>query len=159
MTNYAQISTVAAVAQLQASFAAQQAGIAQAAAQSILTTPVAWTPTDASGASITFTSASGQWYIVGNLVVVEFSITYPGVTGATIPAILGNLPISVPNNSFAINSALCVVSNMSSATAVLLVTVPNSTTASLYNPVTQANITNNLLVGATLKCVLTYSAV
>ncbi len=159
MTSLANIETVAAVAQLQASFAAQQAAIAQAAAASILTSPASWTPTDASLANLTFTSASGQWYIVGNLVVVEFSITYPGIIGTTYPAILGNLPISVPNKSFAINSALCVVSNMSSATAVLLITVPNSTTASLYNPVTQANITNNLLAGATLKCVLTYSAV
>ena len=158
MTSLANIDTVAAVAQLQASFAAQQAGIAQAAAASILTAPASWTPTDASGASITFVSATGQWYTVGHLVVAQLAITYPGAVVSTAAAIIGGLPVPVPNNTFATSVAICAVTNMGSPTGVALVAVQNSSYASCYNPVAQANIENVSLSGATIKCTLIYSA-
>ncbi len=158
MSNLAQVNTVAAVAVIQASIAAQQAGIATAAAASILSTPSAWTPTDASGGANAFINVIGQSCLIGNMVVAEFVLTYPGSVSSGSSTAKITLPTPVPNQTFAKAAAPCIVSGMGTATGVLLVAVPNSSTALFYNPVTQANITNTLLAGATVTCTIMYMA-
>ncbi len=163
MTNsaqLAQVNTVAAVATLQASFAAVQAGIAQAAAQSILTAATSWTPIDGSGGTNSLVNVSAQYLQVGNIVIAQFRLTYPGtVSGGSDNATIGALPVAVPNNVFANSVSGCLVSGMGTPSAVSLVTVPNTSTAQFFNPVTQANITNTQLAGATVWCSLQYTAV
>jgi hypothetical protein len=51
-----------------------------------------WTPTDASGASLSLTAA-GNYTKIGRLVTVRFSITYP-TTSSTSSAIIGGLPFT-----------------------------------------------------------------
>lgn len=50
-------------------------------------------PTDASGAGLTFTGATGFYYVIGNLVWALFSGTYPS-TGSGVNAIIGGLPFT-----------------------------------------------------------------
>jgi hypothetical protein len=53
-----------------------------------------WTPTDASGASLTFTSVSATYRRIGDLVTLQCSLTFP-TTADTNPVKIGGLPISV----------------------------------------------------------------
>jgi hypothetical protein len=59
----------------------------------------AWTPTDQSGASLTFTAVNAQFCRIGNLVFVYGSLTYPSTADATQSKI--SLPVAVPNQSYA----------------------------------------------------------
>ena len=52
-----------------------------------------WTPTDASGAGLTFAAASGTYTKIGRQVTLTWSIVYP-VTGDISPAVLGGLPFT-----------------------------------------------------------------
>lgn len=58
-----------------------------------------WTPTDQSGASLTFTSVSAQYCVYGNLVFAYGTLTYP--TTASIANATISLPVPVPNQSYA----------------------------------------------------------
>lgn len=51
----------------------------------------AWTPTDGSGAGLTFTQAAATAIKIGKLVFVSGRVTYP-VTADTNGAVIGNLP-------------------------------------------------------------------
>jgi hypothetical protein len=56
----------------------------------VTTTPIAWTPIDASGAGLTLTG-SGQYIVIGKLVMFTVSFTYP-TTSNTATAYIGGLP-------------------------------------------------------------------
>ena len=62
------------------------------AALAPLSAPVtgSWTPVDASGAALALT-AVGRYVRIGNLVMVQANITYPGTANGG-PAMLGGLP-------------------------------------------------------------------
>lgn len=51
-----------------------------------------WTPIDASGASLSFTSASGVYTQIGNMVIASCTFTYPSTANGS-PAIVGGLPV------------------------------------------------------------------
>lgn len=55
-----------------------------------------WTPTDASGASLSLTSDSCVYVRIGRLVTATFFITYPSTTNGN-PAKIGNLPFTSLN--------------------------------------------------------------
>lgn len=55
-----------------------------------------WTPTDASGAGLTFTTATGLYTKIGRLVVATFRVIYP-VTANGSNAIIGGLPFASGN--------------------------------------------------------------
>ena len=58
-----------------------------------------WTPTDVSGAGLTFANVTGAFYTkVGNLVTCWFEFSYPA-TGNTAPAAIGGLPFASKNVS------------------------------------------------------------
>ena len=108
-----------------------------------------WTPTDASGASLTFASASGKYTRIGRMVFAEFYIVYP-TTANTNHAIIGGLPFTVGSGvggGFA--PAYFSIQNSWQCNA-------GATTASAYN-VTGGGITNVNLTGATLSGVLSYN--
>lgn len=54
-------------------------------------TASSWTPTDASGAGLTFSIAVGSYQVSGNLCYFEFNVTYP-VTANSAVAKIGGLP-------------------------------------------------------------------
>ena len=56
-----------------------------------------WTPTDGSGASLSFTSANGKYTKIGRAVFVEFRVTYP-VTVTASNAVIASLPFTNTNN-------------------------------------------------------------
>jgi len=53
----------------------------------------AWTPTDASGAALTFTSVTAYYYKIGKLVFAAARLTYP-VTADGSAALIGGLPFA-----------------------------------------------------------------
>ena len=55
-----------------------------------------WTPTDTSGAGLTFSSVVAQYVKVGTLVVAQMSVTYPSTANGNQAAI-GNLPFATAN--------------------------------------------------------------
>lgn len=56
----------------------------------------AWTPTDTSGAGLTFSSASGTYEKVGRQVTARAFVIYPATASATV-ARIGPLPFTVAN--------------------------------------------------------------
>jgi hypothetical protein len=59
-----------------------------------------WTPVDASGAGLTFTSVSAAYTKIGNMVFAYGRLTYP-TTVSGVPAVIGGLPFTVANNLYA----------------------------------------------------------
>lgn len=54
-----------------------------------------WTPTDASGASLSFTTSYAKYTKIGNLVTATCYVTYP-TTASTAAAKIGGLPFVCP---------------------------------------------------------------
>ena len=57
-----------------------------------------WTPTDVSGAGLTFTNVGSSYVKVGQMVLVQMYINWP-VTGNTNGTQIGGLPFEVTNNN------------------------------------------------------------
>lgn len=57
-----------------------------------------WTPTDASGAGLTFSAAYGYYIKVGKMVYVQAKIIYPS-TGSSANNSLGGLPFAMNNSN------------------------------------------------------------
>ena len=57
-----------------------------------------WTPTDVSGAGLTFTNVGSSYVKVGQMVLVQMYINWPVTSDAT-GAQLGGLPFTVTNNN------------------------------------------------------------
>ncbi len=55
-----------------------------------------WTPVDGSGAGLSFTSASGNWFRIGEMVVATGTVTYPVTANATA-AKIGGFPFAFEN--------------------------------------------------------------
>jgi hypothetical protein len=111
--------------------------------------PTAWTPVDASGASLTFTGASGLYVVCYKVVYFTFALTYP-TTANTSFAKIGGLPTasisSGPGNpiggSLGYDSAL--------TTSVFLVGPQGATSFAMYTNGSSA-IQNVTFTGATLQ--------
>lgn|ERR1700733_133254 len=111
-----------------------------------------WTPTDQSGAGLTFTSVSAQFCQYGNLVFAYGTLTYPSTVDATNAKI--SLPVGVPNQPYA---AVSSVSGSSAATSLVMRSVINSSTAVFF---TSAGVqtTNVQLTLQVLHFMLIYPA-
>jgi hypothetical protein len=57
-----------------------------------------WTPTDASGAGLSFTNASGYYTRSGNIVTLFGRVTFPA-TASGVGVAIGGLPFTVANNN------------------------------------------------------------
>lgn len=57
-----------------------------------------WTPTDASGAALSFSGAGGSYYRFGNLVIAMFALTFPSTANGS-NAKIGGLPFAAINTS------------------------------------------------------------
>lgn len=65
---------------------------------SIVGSTTSWTPSDASGATLSFTSVSGSYLLFGGMVVAWGALTYPATADASNVKI-GGLPIKVRNTT------------------------------------------------------------
>lgn len=125
--------------------------IAQGGAPSFIA-PTAWTPTDGSGASLTFTSVSAEYAVVGNIVLASAQLTYP-TTASGASAIISGLPYAIPNHGYATSPDLLYVVGAAAAT---IVTVINSSTAAIFSLTTGSAVTNATLSAKTVAFQLAY---
>jgi hypothetical protein len=114
--------------------------------------PAAWTPTDASGATLTFSTISAEYTVVGNLVIASARLTYPS-TANTDAAIIGGLPYPIVNEGYAQAPEIAYVAG---AAAVLLVPVIGSSTAAIYAIASGSAVENVTLSGKTISFQVAY---
>jgi hypothetical protein len=70
-----------------------------ASAPPVSSAPIAWTPTDQSGAALVFTAVAAFYQQIGNLVFVWGTLTYPSTADGSNSLI--SLPVAVPNQQYA----------------------------------------------------------
>lgn len=93
-----------------------------------VTAPASWTPTDQSGAGLAFTSVSGAYCKIGNMVFVYGTLTYPSTSNGNNATI--SLPVAVPNQTYAGQVGSYIGSSL---TNLVIRAVPNSSTANVVN--------------------------
>lgn len=116
--------------------------------------PTAWTPTDGSGAGLTFAGVSANYSRIGNMVFAYAQLTYPSTAnGAT--AMLSGFPVAFPAATY---SQQCSVS-FSNVTGGVVRVVPTAgtSTATVYSAVGAA-VTNTTMSTAQLNIMCIYPA-
>lgn len=111
-----------------------------------------WTPTDSSGASLTFSGISASYTVLGNLVFAYARFTYPA-TASGASAVVGGLPFTCATPTYAAVPAN-LTGNASFSFAPILEVNRAGTAFGIYdnfngNPITNAqlaNSTQNVLV-------------
>lgn len=118
-----------------------------------LVNPTSWTPTDASGGGLTFTSVSANYVRIGNMVFAYATLTYPSTADGN-SATLGGLPVTTANAGYA---KQCSLTLSSSANGQRLQPVQNSTSIAVLT--TQgAGVTNAQMSGAVVTFTCIYPA-
>jgi len=111
-----------------------------------------WTPTDASGAGLTFSTAVGNYTKIGRVVTGSFRVTYP-TTVSSAQIIIGGLPFTVNNTE----ANYCFVGCYSNATTTVSgETATNTTTMYFYVMGTFTASPNSNLSGKTVRGTFTY---
>ena len=108
-----------------------------------------WTPTDGSGAGLSFSSASGSYVRIGRQVTLIFSVTYPG-TANTSSAKLGGLPFSASTGNLASGGYITYTSYIGTISL-----LSATSTANFYNGNSVA-LTNTNLGGRDIRGVIIY---
>lgn len=113
-----------------------------------------WTPTDASGGSLTFTGTSGNCYYTrtGNLVTCVFSVTYP-TTLDTNSARISGLPFTSKSSTNAIAGGQLSFTNYGSFLSILIDT---GGTAFYFWNSSGSLVTNATCSGKTFRAVIQY---
>lgn len=108
-----------------------------------------WTPTDASGATLTLSTATGQYVKVGQFVYASFVVVYPATADATAMKI-GSLPFTAQS----VNGQGGAVSYTNYGTAITLNLPSGTTTVVAYKfdgtVPTNANLSEKTITGAVL---------
>jgi hypothetical protein len=114
-----------------------------------------WTPTDASGAGLTFTSVTAKYSVSNNVVTAQFRLTFPTTVNASTISI-GGLPVATNSTggSFVTNG-LCF-SGASSPNSLLLTSSAQNTTTFQPQGGTGLSPTNANLSTFVMSCMLTY---
>lgn len=110
-----------------------------------------WTPTDASGASLTFGTVSANYTRYGNVVVASATLIYPS-TADTSSAKIGGLPVTAGSGPGPI---FIILNNGGSIPTAGFVTASN-TTFVIVNSTSAAAVTNANLSGIRLNFTVTY---
>lgn len=114
-----------------------------------------WTPTDNSVAGLSFTNVSAKYQVIGNMVYAYARLTYP-TTSNGASASIGGLPLTVPNQTYALISAL--VQTSGGSPPIMLTPAQNATTANFVNLSTGAALTNANMSTLTPNFCLIYPA-
>jgi hypothetical protein len=104
-----------------------------------------WTPTDQSGAGLTFAAASGNYTKIGREVSYRAVIIYPSTADVNLVEI-GGLPFTVPNNN---QSRGGYVTYSTASVLSYAITIQNSTKVGLTDN-TGTSLTNVQLTGAVI---------
>lgn len=134
-------------------FVTQSAAAAAAAAIAALTQTGSWTPTDASGAGLTFTSVSAGYTKIGNMVFAYAALTYPATADGS-NSLIDGLPLATANAQYA---RQCSLTKASTAGVTYLFPTINSTQVSPRGP-SNTNLTNASLSTFTLNFNCIYPA-
>lgn len=113
-----------------------------------------WTPTDASGASLTFSTANGNYTVIGNMVFAYFDIQWPSTANGS-SAKIGGLPVTSANLDTAIVCMAVAQSGAAGSPTIFLEVTQNGTTANLINQAFSA-ITNATMSTAEIRGILIY---
>jgi hypothetical protein len=106
-----------------------------------------WTPTDVSGASLSFSVALGTYTRVGRMFMAGFSVTYP-VTASGANADIGAVPFTVANSATARTG---LVSFSATATPLIYCAPTQNTTDFLFINSAGAIATNANLSGTNVR--------
>jgi hypothetical protein len=113
-----------------------------------------WAPVDGSGAGLSFTSASGHWFRIGEMVVATGTLTYP-VTADATAAKIGGFPFAFEN--IAANRVSGSLTFSTVAGVQKIYPELTLTTASLLSDI-GAGVTNANCSGGTFGFCVTYLA-
>jgi hypothetical protein len=117
--------------------------------------PTSWTPTDNSGAALSFSSVSANYVRMGNMVFAYFSLTYP-VTADGSAASIAGLPVAVPNHPYAQTTS--TLSSSGGSIDILASMIQSTSTFKLINSAGSAVVTNANLSTLTIAGCLIYPA-
>jgi hypothetical protein len=117
-----------------------------------ITPPLSYTPTDQSGATLTFTSVNAQYVQVGNLITVYGTLTYPSTANGSSAKI--SLPVTAANST---NAAVPCAVFSSAVASLLLVVNANAANASFKVDISGA-VLNSQLSTAVISYICTYPA-
>ena len=109
-----------------------------------------WTPSDASGAGLTFTSVSGWYSRTGDLVIATANFTYPATVDASA-AVIGGLPFAVLAGAL----PSCVL-DANQGKVIVARGVSGQTKAALYSAEGAVAMTNADMTGVVVKFTLAY---
>ena len=114
-----------------------------------------WTPTDASGAALSFTGVNATYTKIGNLTVARFTVTYPATADGTAASI-GGLPFTAKTVTNA--AGACTLAYNNNGTAVMLYVLPTSKAINVYNAASGATVSNATLSTREIDATCTYQA-
>jgi hypothetical protein len=115
--------------------------------------PASWTPADASGASLTFSTVTAIYTRLGNAVTAQFTLTYPSTANGSSTAISG-LPVASNTSGAGLTAGTCT-SNATSELVQNVVIPSNSTTMNFFN-VNNTRPTNTQMSTFVLNCFVHY---
>lgn len=122
--------------------------------------PKTWTPTDGSGASLTFTSVSAGYFKIGTLVTVFGRVTYPSTANGA-GAVIAGLPFPVADTA----QAACAIGTVNSDAvfgvgSLALLPTQNDSNAGIWpmNGTGAGQVINSAISTHTLKFIMTYPA-
>ena len=117
-----------------------------------------WTPSDQSGAALTFTSVMAIYSKVGNIITAHFRFTFPSTASAST-VLIGGLPIATSSSGppTAVMNGICGTTAATPNALVGVFAAPNSTNFGLLNSA-GGQPTNVTLTTATIFGTITYLA-
>lgn len=118
----------------------------------IVTACTSWTPTDQSGAALTFTAVNAQYCQYGNIVFAYGTLTYPSTADGSVGKI--SLPVAVPNQSYAVVTGTVTNSGGNN----VLKTIQNTSTATFSTLTAGASTLNSSLSTKTINFFIAYPA-
>lgn len=130
--------------------------VSQAASTDLSDTTAAttWTPTDTSGAALTFTSVTGNFSKSNKTCVGNFRLTFPATADVTPVQI--SLPCTVANNGSPA-AGLCFTGAASPNGTLVILGIANSTNAQFINLTgSSTQTTNTNLTAKVLTCSFTF---
>lgn len=112
----------------------------------------AWTPSDASGAALSFTNVDAAYQTIGNFVHAYFSLTYPATADGTA-SLIGGLPTNAVNGNR--GNVAAILQNNGGAGLTMAVMIKNTTTFGIWNAI-NAHIVNSALSTLTISGIIIY---
>lgn len=114
-----------------------------------------WTPTDTSGAGLSFVSAEGYYVKIGQNVLVWASVQYPA-TGSGAQATWGGLPFTAKTTTASLFGGGTTYNGSGSASPSF--NIQSNTTTGLWYTTAGAAITNTNFSGTTIRLFASYRA-